>query len=361
MKIALVSLLLATAVSAQTLHVRVEGAGSPAVIFEAGFYDTMQAWAPVLPEIAKLTRVFAYDRAGLGESEPAKTPRTYDAIASELHAVLQRQKVVPPYVFVGHSFGGVIARAFTARYPNEVIGIVFVDPMTEAMYSKETVAHNVADQDERLRHAPAGVLAEWAFLKEETLNNYPILRAIPKPNVPMTLLVSRLDRPEGWTDAVLKQYGPWITERDDSSMFVTSNSSHYIQRDEPELVIDAIKSMLYPNPLGVLERAQKKGGTDAALAAFQSMRSRYPKGAITPRVLNSFGYAQLREHRVDDAVRIMALNADTFPDDANAYDSLGEAYAAKGDRAKALANYRKALQMNPANDNAKEWIARLEH
>ena len=349
-------------VDGRKVRVRIEGSGSPAVVFESGFSDSMNPWAAVFPEVAKMTRAFAYDRAGLGQSEASPAPRSYRAIVSELHKVLEHEKVAPPYVLVGHSYGGALTRVFAATYPAEVAGIVFVDPMTEDLLAKDRAATGkiIAEEDERLKNAPPGIRAEWQALRGEALSDYPLLRAVPKPNVPMTLLISRVDHPEGWVAAEMSRYAPWIEERDDSSMVLTSNSTHYIQRDEPQLVIAAIRSMLYPNPIGVLDRTMRAKGADATVAAFRDMQKRYPAGSITPPLLNTLGYSQLRQKHVDDAIRFFALNVEMFPGDANAYDSLGEAYAVKGDREEALENYRKSLAMDPKNDNARRQIAKLE-
>ena len=69
---------------------------------------------------------------------------------------------------------------------------------------------------------------------------------------------------------------------------------------------------------------------------------------------------QIREKRIDDALKFFSANVELFPDDANVYDSVAAAYALKGDRAAALANYRNSLQMDPRNTNAAQWIAKLE-
>jgi pimeloyl-ACP methyl ester carboxylesterase len=114
---------------AQRLHVYETGEGDPTVILEAGISATICNWQRVQPEIAKFTRVLSYDRAGLGWSDRARTPRTVSQIVEELHKMLLAADVPPPYVLVGHSFGGIVARLYTMRYPNEVGGIVLVDPV----------------------------------------------------------------------------------------------------------------------------------------------------------------------------------------------------------------------------------------
>jgi len=103
--------------------------GSPTVILEQGLGGTSPAWALIQPEVAKATRVCAYDRAGLGWSDPAPkgTPRDGTEVASELHTLLQKANVPGPYVIVGHSFGGLYALFFAHQYPDEVVGVVLLD------------------------------------------------------------------------------------------------------------------------------------------------------------------------------------------------------------------------------------------
>jgi pimeloyl-ACP methyl ester carboxylesterase len=111
------------------LHFVAMGEGAPAVVMEAGLPGSVLSWCWVQPEIAKFTRACSYDRAGLGWSDAGPMPRTAGRIAEELHRLLGRAGVPPPYVLVGHSFGGLTVRLFAARYPGEVAGMVLVDPI----------------------------------------------------------------------------------------------------------------------------------------------------------------------------------------------------------------------------------------
>src|SRR5882672_3624033 len=113
------------------LNLRCDGEGSPTVILEAGAGDTLATWEWVLPDVRKLTRVCAYDRAGLGRSDPGPKPRTSERIVAELRELLLRAHVPPPYVLVGHSFGGLNVRLFASRNPGEVSGLVLVDATPE--------------------------------------------------------------------------------------------------------------------------------------------------------------------------------------------------------------------------------------
>jgi pimeloyl-ACP methyl ester carboxylesterase len=96
----------------QPLHVVCAGTGRPMVLCESGIAASSLSWTRVLPDIAGFTHVCAYDRAGLGWSEPARTPRTLARLVAELH-VLTHSSTAGPAVLVGHSFGAFLVCAYT--------------------------------------------------------------------------------------------------------------------------------------------------------------------------------------------------------------------------------------------------------
>jgi pimeloyl-ACP methyl ester carboxylesterase len=109
------------------LHLYCVGEGSPTVILEAAFPGTVDNWSWVQPEVAKATHVCAYDRAGMGWSDLGPEPRDAQQISSDLHTLLHSAGLEGPYVFVGHSLGGLFVRQYVAQYPDEVAGMVLVD------------------------------------------------------------------------------------------------------------------------------------------------------------------------------------------------------------------------------------------
>lgn len=111
------------------------GKGSPTVVLEAGLGDVLIEWIRVQSQIAAFTRVCSYDRAGYGGSDPGPMPRTSAQIAKELHTLLQKAGEKPPYLLVGHSFGGYNVRVFNGQYPDQVAGIVLVDATQEDQYA----------------------------------------------------------------------------------------------------------------------------------------------------------------------------------------------------------------------------------
>lgn len=119
-------------VGGHRLHLDCTGSGSPTVVLEpgAGAMSANLGW--ITPEVARTTRVCVYDRAGRGWSDPADTPQDGDRVADDLHTLLHRGNVPGPYVLAGHSFGGLYALTFAARYPDEVAGVVLVDSTAPA-------------------------------------------------------------------------------------------------------------------------------------------------------------------------------------------------------------------------------------
>jgi pimeloyl-ACP methyl ester carboxylesterase len=113
------------------LHLSCTGAlqpEQPTVILEAGLGDFSVEWSLVQPRVTAFARVCSYDRAGDGWSDIGPNPRTFHQIIYELHTLLDRAGERPPYLFVGHSYGGWLAQLYQASYPADVMGLVLVDP-----------------------------------------------------------------------------------------------------------------------------------------------------------------------------------------------------------------------------------------
>jgi pimeloyl-ACP methyl ester carboxylesterase len=111
------------------LYLLEKGSGGPTVLFESGIAATNLNWCRIQETVSRFTHTASYDRGGLGWSSPANSARTPGNIAIELHAMLERAGIKPPYVLVGHSFGGLVMRRYAVLYPEDVAGIVLVDPM----------------------------------------------------------------------------------------------------------------------------------------------------------------------------------------------------------------------------------------
>jgi pimeloyl-ACP methyl ester carboxylesterase len=111
------------------LYLFEQGSGGPTVVFESGIAATNLNWCHIQEMVSRFTHTASYDRCGLGWSSPCRTARTPGNIAIELHALLQCAGIKPPYLLVGHSFGGLVMRRYAIMYPEDVAGVVLVDPM----------------------------------------------------------------------------------------------------------------------------------------------------------------------------------------------------------------------------------------
>ena len=132
-----------------SLHRNCSGSGLPPVIFESGLAASSITWTLIQPEIATLTQTCSYDRGGLGYSPAPSTPRTLENICTELRQTLVAAGIAPPYILVGHSYGGLILRYFAQHYRAETAGLVFVDPVSVGEWCNVT--------DERRRKLEKGI------------------------------------------------------------------------------------------------------------------------------------------------------------------------------------------------------------
>jgi pimeloyl-ACP methyl ester carboxylesterase len=132
------------------LNVLITGEGSPTVILSAGGGCTTLHWGRVQPLLSRTNRVFAFDRAGMGFSDPGPLPRTTSRSLADLRAALKATGTEPPYVLVGHSMGSFDTQLFAFRRPEEVVGIVLVDPRGNRVPERlEAAAPSIAGRGER--------------------------------------------------------------------------------------------------------------------------------------------------------------------------------------------------------------------
>ena len=256
------------------LHVRTAGtarSGVPTVVFESGLGTPAVFWAGVQSSVAESTRTIAYDRAGVGMSEPATAPPTVKHVVGELHALLAKLDAPPPYLLVGHSWGGPLIHSFAATFPREVAALVYIDPtdfmMTEAdilaLWEKAGVKNGrevIAKQvDSPPPGMSPGVLAEAREISRAMLGGFASLReAGEAPDVPtFVLLAGKFTPPpgspfpgdfEGYFRAGMEQrvdhFSRLVQRLTQGTLVVTSKSGHFIHATEPDLVVWAIRRAL---------------------------------------------------------------------------------------------------------------------
>lgn len=259
------------------LHMHCEGQGKPAVILDAGIGGFSLEWLPVQRLLRTETfRVCVYDRAGYGWSDPGPAPRTTDRIVEELHQLLDTAAISPPYVLVGHSFGGYNMQYFAKSYPREVDGLVLVDSshpeqadrlpeipaVRERSNSSEMITlftgqSNFKYYPEDVRNVLLRLLSLrkiYMTQRRESLNfvmsGEQVTRAGRLPDIPLIVITRGLrvwpDDPYGdmleitWSN-MQKELA---TLTPDSRQIIATKSSHLIHLLQPRLVADAISDIV---------------------------------------------------------------------------------------------------------------------
>ena len=262
-------------VGGRSLYLECRGTGSPTVILEAGFRTRADVWsedliqpdAPrtmVFPGVAAFTRVCAYDRPGTAtvtdsallpsRSDPVPMPRTAQDSVADLHAALQIANIPGPYVLVGHSYGGMLVRLYASTYPDEVVGMVLVDAFSEGLKAQLTPAQWTA-YDTIFQPVPEALAGypdlEFTDLDASVMQVHDATTVTPLPDIPLVVLsrgqamAMPNNLPSGLTGTGLEE--AWTTEQaqlaallPDARQVIAAQSEHYIQLQQPELVIAAI-------------------------------------------------------------------------------------------------------------------------
>ncbi len=278
-------------VGGHRLHVYCTGEGSPTVVMDSGLPGSSLSWTFVQSKLAEFTGVCSYDRAGLGWSDRGPTPRTSLQIVEELHALLKNAKIQPPYVLVGHSFGGFTVRLYASKYPEEVVGMVLVDSIHpgEWLQMKPEQERGVKAGVRLARRTAmfarlglmrfyffllgSGVLkararSDWiASLKKLPRELLPVMRAFwsqPKAyeaiasqveflpqsarqvaagsghgDIPLVVLSASSSS----SDQLMEQQTAMRLSSQAKHVFASS-SGHWIQLDQPDLVVEAIREVV---------------------------------------------------------------------------------------------------------------------
>lgn len=222
-----------------------QGERGPVVIFESGLGDGKRSWSRVFGPVSRFARAFAYDRAGYGASESEAPLRDAPTQVRELRATLAVLDLPPPYVLVGHSLGGQYVEYFARTHPDEIQGVVLVEARN-VVYSERCVAEGL----ERCT-LPWWVrlLMPRAAVREvdaSGLTELAIRSAGPFPEVPLVVL-SGTQRP-GSSEALKRVWAETqadlVTLSPKARQQICDTCGHYVQQDAPELVIDAIRSIV---------------------------------------------------------------------------------------------------------------------
>lgn len=241
-----------TEIEGKQQYVLTWGNGEPVVVFLSGGGSDLGDFRIVQEEIATNTKTISYDQAGIGKSELTDSPRTLENVSNELHELLIKEQIQnAPIVLVGHSMGGYVARYYLHMYPENVKGIILIDPGSE--YLEEEYRRASTDKENRI--ADSTLTAQIKLIPkgfqmevEAYAGHDSILKAITiKTEIPIILLESNKvenDSEKKLIEIQRRLYRDFRKKVPQTKIISTSKSGHFIQLDEPELVIGAIKEIL---------------------------------------------------------------------------------------------------------------------
>lgn len=239
--------------------------GRPVVILESGAGEGLDTWKPVFAEIARVAPVLAYDRRGLGQSTADSVRPTLRRVAQSLHALLQRLSVSPPYILVGHSWGGLLTRAYFDQYPQEVAGLIFLDALDPGMTREERAKAAPPEEREKLlapptlpeipADTPPGLRAEYEVVGSEMVNDYPEARSLRLPSgVPVVVVVAappgRIKGSGGVARLLNNNHLAELALTSPKGLFVAAaHVGHLVHRDDPSLLVRLVEHVLkYASP-----------------------------------------------------------------------------------------------------------------
>ncbi len=257
-------------IGSHRLQIHLEGKGAPVVVIDAGITDQLDKLRPLQERIARVTHVITYNRAGYGQSEPGPLPRHSGREAQELKTLLEKASVPGTYVLVGHSLGALNIQVFASKYPDDVAGIVLLDPpplsfilgqeyrelgmMAEQMTAEwQAIADSAAKSTDVQEKARSAFFSMIASEHREMFGESARLASAVSTFGDMPLVVMAAGKPNPAFGEVAEEYQRyWIeqsralADKSTNGKFVLAEgASHYLYLDVPELVAESILSVIY--------------------------------------------------------------------------------------------------------------------
>jgi pimeloyl-ACP methyl ester carboxylesterase len=250
--------------------------GQPVLVFENGWGADQGNWAPLLAALEDRYLYFTYDRAGVGDSQDDGQEPTPLYVSQRLRALLQKVGLAPPYVLVGHSLGGVYVRAYAGYFPEEVAGLVFVDPadITETKQDWKLPYRRAGMPEARIEsllqerlydypfdpEMPPALWREREGLRELKRIDFLVLRELPLNRIPILFFLGgRFDVPPKYRskeidqaalfgfrkESWLKRWSQYVDKySSDGQLVYVAKAGHFVHRDAPNIVAWNLSSLM---------------------------------------------------------------------------------------------------------------------
>lgn len=253
--------------------------GQPVIVFESGLGTPMDNWDRVITGVSALAPLVTYDRPGIGVSEPDNEMPTIKNVSDKLIKILNHLVIAPPYILVGHSLGGAYVRGFASYYPNLLAGLVIIDPadFTETKLNKRKPYFDIGLTTEQVdilfkkwqkeekdniikpSNKPKSIIEEDEVLAQLRETDFKEINNFKLTNIPVHILTGgRYDTPPRFrikelNDSLLfrakmkNRVDRWtdvVQSVDKGMLFYSGDAGHFVQWDDPELLISSIRIVL---------------------------------------------------------------------------------------------------------------------
>lgn len=363
------------------LYYEMKGNGEETILFIHDGLVHGEVWDNPFSYFAKNYKVVRYDRRGYGHSP--KPVKTYSNI-EDLYQVFEFLKI-DKAILIGMSAGGGLAIDFTLKYPQKVSSLIVVGAVVSGFsYSEHMLTRggrlktsDYANPDKLLRYFTKEDPYEIAPQNTEVKENlWKLMQAYPQNidfsknrlaepperlaidvlneiQVPTLIIVGEFDIPDVFVHAGAIESGI-----PDAQRVIIQNAGHLVPLDQPKIFNEQVSNFLKGSEFFKILNSQ---GVTSAVEMFKKKRKKDNQWIpFTEIRMNMLGYQRLQSGKTIEAIELFKLNVLAFPESANTYDSLGEAYMKNGDKELAIFNYNKSLELDPNNQNAKEKLKQLK-
>jgi 3-oxoadipate enol-lactonase len=363
------------------LYYEMNGHGEETIVFIHDGLVHAAVWENQFLTFSKNFRVVRYDRRGYGRSPQPK--KAYSNI-EDLYQVFTFLKI-DKAILIGMSAGGGLAIDFTLKHPEKVsylivVGAVvsgfsysdhmltrggrlnaadYANPEKLLQYLVKEDPYEIAPQNKKVREKLWTLMQVYPQNIDFTKNRLakpperPAIGILSEIQVPTFIVIGEFDIPDVFVHAGAIESGVPSAQK-----VIIQNAGHLVPFEQPELFNEQVLNFLNGAEFFQILNTQ---GVAEAVAMFNKKRKEDNKWIpFSEAQMNVLGYQYLQSGKPEEAIELFKLNVLAYPESANTYDSLGEAYMINGDKELAIQNYNKSLELNPDNKNALEKLKQMK-
>ena len=346
----------------------------PLVILESGTADHLEQFDKVFHQVAEFAPVLSYDRLGLGNSDPTDNPITETSRVEELRGLLAAMHLEPPYIFVGNGLGASFSRAFALAYPEAVVGLIYLDPISPSENTKSIAAQlneegkdgdallsdYKALQSKMLTNASLAQKEEVEFAMGMLANEQLTWELDPAFQIPLVVMLGRKKDFRTFYNPIssdgkllneklienrINYFEEFTSRQPNSTLLISSNSSNYLPLQASTAVSLLVQQVALADPLRRIWSASRTLAPSDFKRFISALRSYVPSFLLSERDLNMIGYSLMRSDLYMHALVLFEDNLKNHPNSANAYDSYGDGLFAVGRVQESLEAFQMAVQL----------------